>query len=130
MVKKIIHAPKNLPFSKAVVNNQKYTMEISGQIGLNPKTGKLEEGIEEQTKMALENVKEILQNVGWGFENLIKVRIFLIDMKDYSVVNEIYSKYFENDYPARVALAVKELPLGALIELDCTACGDKIKEFE
>ena len=57
-----------------------------------------------------------------------KIRIFLADMKDYGTVNEIYATYFENDFPTRVALAVKELPLGALIEMDCTACGDEIKE--
>ena len=49
-------------------------------------------------------------------------------MKDYETVNEIYATYFENDFPTRVALAVKGLPLGALIEMDCTACGDEIKE--
>lgn len=127
MVKKIIHAPANLPFSKAIVHNQKYSMEISGQVGLNSK-GKLEEGIEEQTKRTFQNVKEILEEVGWNFENLIKVRIFLADMKDYSKVNEIYSKYFEKDFPTRVALAVKDLPLGALIEMDCTASGEEIIE--
>lgn len=128
MVKKIIHAPNNLPFAKTIIHNQEYTMEISGQIGLNAKTGKLEEGISEQTKRTLENVKELLLEVGWDFENLIKVRIFLNDIKDYSVVNEIYAKYFEKNFPTRVALAVKDLPLGALIELDCTAAGDSIKE--
>lgn len=126
MVKKIIRASKNLPFSKAIVHNQKYTMELSGQVGLNAETGKLEEGIEEQTKRTLENIREILQEAGWDFTNLTKVRIFLVDMKNYSIVNEIYSKYFEKDFPTRVALAVKELPLGALIEMDCTASGDEI----
>ncbi|MBU1198930.1 MAG: RidA family protein [Nanoarchaeota archaeon] len=128
MVKKIIRAPGKLPFSKAIVHNQKYTMELSGQVGLNSETGKLEEGIEAQTRRALENVKEVLQEVGWGLENLIKVRIFLADMKYYSIVNEIYSTYFKNDFPTRMALAVKGLPLGALIEIDCTASGDDIKE--
>lgn len=128
MTKKFLSAGANLPFSKAVISNQKYTMEISGQVGLNSETGKLEEGIEEQTKKALENVKEILNEVGWTFENLIKVRIFLADIKDYKEVNEIYSAYFEKDFPTRVALAVKDLPPGALIEFDCTATGNEIKE--
>lgn len=127
MTKKFLSAGANLPFSKAVIHDQKYTMEISGQIGLNSE-GKLEEGIEEQTKRALENVKEILNEVRWTFENLIKVRIFLADIKDYQKVNEIYSAYFEKDFPTRVALAVKDLPLGALIEFDCTATGDEVKE--
>ncbi|NHJ32000.1 MAG: RidA family protein [Asgard group archaeon] len=127
MVKKIIRVSSNVPFSKGIVHNQKYTMEISGQIGLNP-DGRLEEGIEEQTKRTFQNIKEILHEVGWGFENLIKVRIFLADMRDYSTVNEIYAKYFEKDFPTRVALAVEDLPLGALIEMDCTASGNKLKK--
>ena len=127
MVKKIISAPSNLPFSKAIVHNQKYSMEISGQVGLNFE-GKLVEGIEEQTKQTFQNIKDILEEVGWDFSNLIKIRIFLADMKDYGTVNEIYSTYFENDFPTRVALAVKDLPLGALIEMDCTASGNEIKE--
>jgi 2-iminobutanoate/2-iminopropanoate deaminase len=127
MVKKIIRATGNTPYSKAIVHNQKYVMEISGQIGLNSE-GKLEEGIENQIKRIFQNIKEILDEVGWNFNNLIKIRIFLADMKDYSTLNEIYSQYFENDFPTRVAVAVKDLPLGALIEMDCTASGDEIKE--
>jgi len=125
--KKIIRAPANLPFSKAIVHNQKYSMEISGQVGLNSE-GKLVEGIEEQTKQTFQNVKDILEEVGWDLSNLMKIRIFLADMKDYGTVNEIYATYFENDFPTRVALAVKDLPLGALIEMDCTATGDELKE--
>jgi len=127
MVKKIIRAPANLPFSNAIVHNQKYSMEISGQVGLNSE-GKLFEGIEEQTKQTFQNVKDILEEVGWDLSNLIKIRIFLADMKDYGTVNEIYATYFKNDFPTRVALAVKDLPLGALIEMDCTASGDELKE--
>ncbi|MFH0905941.1 MAG: Rid family hydrolase [archaeon] len=126
MIKKIC-VPGNPPFSKAIVHNHKYFMEISGQIGLNSE-GKLEEGIEEQTKRIFQNIKDILEEVGWDLNNLVKIRIFLIDMKDYSTMNKIYSMYFQNDFPTRVALAVKSLPLGALIEMDCSASGDKIKE--
>ncbi|MBU0977849.1 MAG: RidA family protein, partial [Nanoarchaeota archaeon] len=107
--------------------NQKYSMEISGQVGLNSE-GKLVEGIKEQTKQTFQNVKDILEEVGWDLSNLIKIRIFLTNMKDYGTVNEIYATYFENDFPTRVALAVKDLPLGALIEMDCTATGDELKE--
>lgn len=123
MVKKIISAD-NLPFSKAIIHNLKYTMEISGQVGIDSKTGKLLEGIEKQTHQALENIKKILEETGWRFENIIKVRIYLTDMNDYTKVNEIYKKYFSNNYPARVALAVKTLPLDALIEIECTAGND------
>jgi 2-iminobutanoate/2-iminopropanoate deaminase len=127
MVKKIIPGPANLPFSKAIIHNQEYSMEISGQVGLNSE-GKLVEGIEEQTKQTFQNIKDILEEVDWDLSNLIKIRIFLADIKDYGAVNAIYATYFENDFPTRFALAVKDLPLGALIEMDCTATGDEIKE--
>ncbi|MEK6951513.1 MAG: Rid family detoxifying hydrolase [Nanoarchaeota archaeon] len=123
MVKKIISSG-SFPFSKAIIHNFKYTMEISGQIGIDPKTGKLPEGIEKQTHQALENMKKILEEAGWSFENIIKVKIYLTNMDDYAAVNEIYKKYFSSDYPTRVALAVKALPLGALIEIECTAGND------
>ncbi len=127
MVKKIIRAPGNLPFSKAIIHNQEYTMEFSGQLGANSE-GKLEEGIEQQTIRTMENIKEILATVGWTLDNLIKVRIFLADINDYAVVNEAYAKFFTNNFPTRLALAVKDLPLGALIEIEGTATGDEIKE--
>jgi len=123
-MKKIIPAGK-LPFSKGILHDLKYQMEISGQIGLDS-NGKLKEGIENQTNQSLENVKKILGEVGWDFSNLVKVRIFLKNIKDYEKVNEIYSNHFSSDFPTRVALAIAELPLGALIEIDCTAAGSKI----
>lgn len=123
MVKKTISAG-SLPFSKAIIHDFKYTMEISGQVGIDPKTGNLHEGIEKQTHQSLENMKKILEESGWSFENIIKVRIYLTNMDDYAEVNEIYKKYFSKDYPTRIALAVKALPLGALIEIECTAGND------
>ena|SRR3989338_7604867 len=127
MAKKIISAG-NLPFSKAIIHNFEYTMELSGQVGIDPKTGKIVEGIDKQTHQTLENMKIILEEIGWGFENIIKVRIYLTDMNDYAAVNEIYKKFFSSDYPARVALAVKALPLGALIEIECTAAGNEFSQ--
>lgn len=127
MVKKFIPA-NNLPFSKAIIHDFKYNMEVSGQVGLDPETGKLVDGIENQTKQALENIRKILEEVGWNFENILKVRIFLSDMDNYSIVNEVYSTYFSSDYPARVVVAVKDLPLGALIEIECSVAGNEIRE--
>jgi len=123
MVKKLVSAG-NFPFSKAVIHDLKYVMEVSGQVGLDSTTGKLVEGIEKQTRQSLDNIKSILEDEGWSFENITKVRIYLLDMADYTKVNEIYKSYFSKDYPARVALAVKALPLGALIEIECTAGRD------
>ena len=119
-MKKIISASANLPFSKAIVHNQKFSMEISGQIGLNS-DGRLVKGIKEQTRQSFQNIENILNEVGWSFGNLIKVRIFLADMEYYEIVNEIYLEYFEKDFPTRIALAVKDLTIGALIEIDCSA---------
>jgi 2-iminobutanoate/2-iminopropanoate deaminase len=123
MVKKIISAG-NLPFSKAIIHDSKHVMELSGQVGIDPITGKLVEGVESQTRQSLDNVKTIMEDAGWNLENVIKVRIFLVDMFDYNKMNEIYKNYFNGDYPTRVALAVKALPLGALIEIECTAVRD------
>ncbi|MBW2971371.1 Rid family detoxifying hydrolase [Candidatus Woesearchaeota archaeon] len=111
----------NFPFSNAVIHSSKYMMEISGQIGLNPDTGKLVDGIENQTRQTLENIKTIIEQAHWSLSDIVKVRIYLTDIKYYAKVNEIYKEYFSKEYPARVALAVKELPLGALIEIECTA---------
>lgn len=122
MGKKFISAGEGLPFSKAVVFGN--IVEISGQIGLG-KDGELVDGVEAQVRQSLENVKNILNKVGLDLNDLVKVRIFLVDMKDYSVMNKIYSEYFEDGkFPARIALGVKELPLGALVEFDCVGFRD------
>jgi len=102
-------------------------MEVAGQIGLDSRTGKLVEGIEQQTKQTLENIKNILSESGWTCKDVIKVRIYLTNMKDYDKVNKIYITYFSKDPPARVALAVKALPFGALIEIECSAARNKVK---
>ncbi|MCR4327523.1 MAG: Rid family detoxifying hydrolase [Nanoarchaeota archaeon] len=119
-MKKTIGQVGSFPISKAVLIEGGSIMEISGQIGTDS-SGKLSEGIENQTKQSLENVKKILEEVGWNLDNIVKVRVYLVDMKDYGKVNEVYSKYFTKEFPARVALAVKELPLGALVEIECVA---------
>lgn len=125
-MKKIIEYPGKFPLSKAVLHDNKYTMEISGLIGIDFETGKLAEGIEGQTKQTIENIKKTLEEVGWNLSNVIKTRIYLSDMGDYGKMNEIYEGYFTKDFPARAALAVKGLPAGALIEIECVACGEKV----
>jgi 2-iminobutanoate/2-iminopropanoate deaminase len=129
-MKKVIeskHAPAATgPFSHGVLHDQKYTLELSGQIGIDPKIGKLVEGIEAQTEQTLKNIKAVLSEVGWDFKNLVKMRVFLADFKDYGIMNKIYAKYLSIDSPARAAVAVKALPLGALIEIECVAAGDKV----
>ncbi len=126
MVKKFISFGGNFPLSKAIIHNDKYTMEISGQIGVNPKTNELEEGIEKQTNRIMQIIKSILENEGWSLNDIVKTRIYLKDMKDYNKMNEIYSSFFSKNYPTRFALAVKDLPRDALVEIVCTATSNKI----
>jgi len=132
-MKKIIssdRAPKATgPFSQAVLDNHKYRLELSGQIGIDPNSGKLAEGgLINETEQTLNNIEAILKEVGWGFKNVIKARIYLADINDYTKVNEIYARRFPTEPPSRIALAVKSLPLGALVEIECTATGDEVND--
>lgn len=107
------------PYSQAIkAGNTLYT---SGQIGLNPVTGELAEGISNQAVQALENLGQILKQADMDYCNVVKTTVFLKDMNDFSCVNEIYSKYFQTDYPARSCVAVAALPKGALFEIECIA---------
>jgi len=106
----------DLPFSRAIIHND--IIEVSGQVGL--KDGKLQDTLEEQTKQTLQNIKDILKEAGSDMDSIIKARIYLTDMQDYDKVNEIYKTFF-NEFPTRVAIGVKALPLGAKIEIECTA---------
>ncbi|PIY60047.1 reactive intermediate/imine deaminase [Candidatus Woesearchaeota archaeon CG_4_10_14_0_8_um_filter_47_5] len=131
MAKKIItssKAPKAVgPYSQAVLHNFPYTLEFSGQLGIDPKTGKLVQGgIAPETEQTLANIQSVLSEVGWGFGHVVKTRIYLKDMAHYQQVNEIYAQRFHQNPPARIALGVRELPLGALVEIECTAAGDSV----
>lgn len=91
---------------------------FSGQIPLHPKTGKIPEGIEAQTKQVLENVKALLRSQKLGFENVIKTTVFLDSMEDITKINEVFATYFVEPFPARSAVEVAKLPCGALIEVE------------
>lgn len=95
---------------------------FSGQIPLNPETGEMPEGIEAQTKQALENVKGLLESQGLDFSHVVKTTVFLDNMGDFNTVNSIYAQYFVEPYPARSAVEVGRLPKGALIEVEIIAC--------
>ena len=122
------NAPKATgPFSQAILHTSKYQMEISGQLGINPQDGKLVAGgIAAEMEQALKNLAAILAEVGWDFRNILKARIFLTDINNYQIANEIYARHFPHEPPARIALAVKQLPLGALVEIECIAGGDEV----
>ncbi|MEE3145778.1 MAG: RidA family protein [Bacteroidota bacterium] len=95
---------------------------VSGQIPLNPKTGNLEmAGIEEATHRVMLNIQALLESANMQMKDIVKCSIFLKDMADFSVVNEIYSSYFEGIYPARETVQVAKLPLDVSIEISCIA---------
>ncbi|MFA4954506.1 MAG: Rid family detoxifying hydrolase [Patescibacteria group bacterium] len=129
-MKKIIvttKAPAATPlFSQAILESSKYRLEISGQIGLDGNGKFVDGGIDAQTNQTLQNVEGIVSELGWTLENLTKVRIYLVDMANYAKVNEVYATKFTKNPPARIAIAVKALPLEALIEIECVAAGDEI----
>ena len=113
------------PYSQAILYTfgNGYLMELSGQIGINPKSGELVDGLEAQTSQALDNIEGVLSAAGWGFENVTKARIYLVNMENYGEVNKIYAERFTNNPPSRAAVGVKELPIGALVEIECSAGG-------
>ncbi len=94
---------------------------VSGQIGLNPETNELVEGVEAQAKQSLTNIKNILKTEGLDMSNVIKTTVLLADIKSFVPVNEIYATFFTEPYPARSAFAVKDLPKGALVEIEVIA---------
>ena len=124
MEKKIIntkYAPDPIgPYNQAVLINN--TLYVSGQIAINPASGNIEvTDIVGETHQVMQNIKAILSHAGMSFGNAIKTTIFLSDMAHFSIVNEIYGKYFSGDFPARETIAVKELPRKANVEISMIA---------
>ena len=94
----------------------------SGQVGLDPATGKLAEGgVAAQAQQALKNLQAVLEAAGSDLAHVLKCTVFLTDMADYGAVNEVYGKFFTADPPARSAIAVAGLPVGALVEIEAVA---------
>lgn len=107
------------PYSHGIVSgNQVF---LSGQLGIDPNTGKLADGIENQMRYAFKNVLYILEEKNLNFSNVVKTTVLLSDMADFQKVNEIYAEQFSEPYPARTTYAVNELPLGALVEIEIIA---------
>ncbi len=95
---------------------------VSGQVPICPKTGNLVEGgIKEQTTRSLKNVQAVLEENGLSFKNVIKTTVFLSDISNFGPMNEVYGEFFVAPYPARSAVAVKDLPKGALVEIEVIA---------
>ena len=93
----------------------------SGQIPINPATGTMPEGITAQTEQSVANVKALLKSIGLGLENVVKTTVFLADIADFAAMNEVYASHFTDPFPARSAVAVKDLPKGALVEIEVIA---------
>lgn len=111
------------PYSQAILVNG--TLYISGQIPINPETGVLVEGIEAETHQVMKNLNAILAEAGMSLANVVKTSIFLTNMEDFSVVNEIYASYFTQQlYPARETIQVAKLPKGINVEISMIAHQD------
>lgn len=108
------------PYSQAVEVGQ--TLYVSGQVAINPVTGKLIEGnINEQTEQVLKNIGAILEVAGYTYSDVVKSTCLLSDIADFKSMNEVYGRFYPEKQPARAAYAVKDLPLGALIEIETIA---------
>ena len=123
-MKKIIrteNAPAAIgPYSQAV--EVKGTLYVSGQVAINPETGKVVEGgITEQTEQVMKNIGAILNAAGYDFSNVVKSTCLLSDMANFAAMNAVYGKYYPENPPARAAFAVKDLPLGVLVEIETIA---------
>jgi reactive intermediate/imine deaminase len=104
------------PYSQAVRAGQ--TVYLSGQLGLDPKTGTLVEGIEAQTHQVFRNLRAVAAAAGGGLDDIVKLSILMQNLGDFAKVNEIMSSYFAQPYPARATYQVAALPRAALIEIE------------
>ena len=104
------------PYSQAIEAGD--FIYVSGQIPVEPATGEVVEGIEEQTHQVLKNLKAILTEAGANFSQVVKFTIYLASIEDFATVNEIYGSYLEKPYPARATVEVSCLPKDVLVEMD------------
>lgn len=122
-VKTIVHskeAPEPIgPYSQGIQSGD--LVFLSGQIGLDPATGTLPGGVEAQTVRAMENIRAVLAESGLSFSDVIQTRIYLVNMSDFTSVNNVYGTYFNGTYPSRSTVQVAGLPKGALVEIEMVA---------
>jgi len=107
------------PYSSAVRAGE--LLFVSGQLGIDPASGELKDGVGLQAEQALENLREVIGAAGAGMERVVKVTLYLASMSDFAEVNRIYAGYFDAPYPARAAFEVARLPLDALVEIEAIA---------
>ncbi len=108
------------PYSQAIEVNG--TLYISGQVPVDPATGKVVEGgVKEQTEQVMKNIAAILEEAGYSFADVVKSTCLLSDMSNFAIMNEVYGSYYKENPPARAAFAVKELPLSVMVEIETIA---------
>ena len=108
------------PYSQAIQAGD--TVYVSGPLPIDPATGQFAEGdIRDLTRQSLLNVQRILESVGLSMAHVVKTTVFLADMNDFAGMNEVYAEFFAAPFPARSAVAVKTLPKGASVEIECVA---------
>lgn len=114
------NAPQAIgPYSQGIsFDNLIFT---SGQIPINPATNNIPEGIKEQTRQVLENIKGVLEETGSSLENVIKTTVFIKDMNDFTDMNQVYESFFTAPYPARTTVEVARLPKDVLVEIEVIA---------
>ena len=120
MTRQVIHT-ENAPaaigtYSQAIMVGN--TLHLSGQIGLDPYSMELVEGIEAQIRRVFDNLKAVCEAAGGSLADIAKLNIFLTDLSNFQLVNQIMGEYFAQPYPARAALGVASLPKGAMVEMD------------
>lgn len=114
------NAPAALgPYSQALVQGD--MVFCSGQIPLDPATGKMAEGIQAQTEQVLKNLTAVLAENGMTLANVIKTTVFLDNLDDFVPMNEVYARFFTQPYPARSCVEVARIPKGSLVEIECIA---------
>ena len=107
------------PYSQAIDTGT--VVFISGQIPVNPADGTIPSSIEDQTAQSIANITAILREAGLTLDNVVKTTVFLTDMNDFAAMNSVYANKFKSPYPARSAVAVKELPKKVLVEIEVIA---------
>jgi len=107
------------PYSQAIRTD--HMVYSAGQVGADPATGVLHDGVAGQTEQALRNLASVLDAAGTGLERVVKTTIFLVNMGDFAAVNEVYARHFTPPYPARSTIAVLALPKGAQVEIEVIA---------
>lgn len=107
------------PYSQAVLSNG--VLYISGQLGIDPVSGNMAEGFEEQANRVFANLKAILEAAGMSFSNVVKASVFLLDMNNFAALNEIYARNFSSPFPAREAVQVARLPKDGEVEISLIA---------